>query len=107
MREMGYESDDEEQDARSRAKLEYAAREHFVSATRQNVRDNLRVADLPEQRVYIVSNLTMLTVTKGTVTTKMAKKVIDEFEFVQDLLRDAYQRRGGVEQAEGSCTAVV
>ncbi|KAJ7112932.1 interferon-inducible GTPase-domain-containing protein [Mycena epipterygia] len=107
MREMGYESDDEEQDARSRATLEYAAREHFVSATRQNVRENLRGADLPEQRVYIVSNLTMLSATKGNVTTKMAKKIIDEFEFLQDLLGDAYKRRGGVAKAKGSSTAVV
>ncbi|KAF7357907.1 p-loop containing nucleoside triphosphate hydrolase protein [Mycena venus] len=86
MKEMGYESDDEEQDARSRATLEYAAREHFVSATRQNVRENLRSAELPEQRVYIVSNSTMFSATKGNVTTKMAKKIIDEFEFLRDLL---------------------
>ncbi|KAJ7245973.1 P-loop containing nucleoside triphosphate hydrolase protein [Mycena rebaudengoi] len=52
MQEMGYESEDEEQDARSRTTLEYAAREHFVSVTRQNVRENLRGAELPEQRVY-------------------------------------------------------
>ncbi|KAJ7772817.1 hypothetical protein B0H14DRAFT_3589228 [Mycena olivaceomarginata] len=107
MREMGYESDDEEQDARSRAALEYAAREHFVSATRQNVRENLRGADLPEQRVYIVSNSTMLSATKGNVTTKTAKKIIDEFEFLRDLLGDAYKRRGGVEKAKGSSTAVL
>ena len=106
MREMGYESDDEEQDARSRAELEYAAREHFVSATRQNVRENLRSADLPEQRVYIVSNSTMLSATKGNVT-KAAKKIIDEFEFLHDLLADAYRRRGGVAKAKGSSTAVL
>ncbi|KAJ7770343.1 interferon-inducible GTPase-domain-containing protein [Mycena olivaceomarginata] len=107
MREMGYESDDEEQDAQSRAMLEYAAREHFVSATRQNVRDNLRGADLPEQRVYIVSNSTMFSATKGNVTTKVEKKIIDEFEFLQDLLGDAYNRRGGVAKAQGFSTAVV
>ncbi|KAF7357906.1 p-loop containing nucleoside triphosphate hydrolase protein [Mycena venus] len=93
MREMGYESDDEEQGAQSRATLEYAAREHFVSATRQNVRENLRSADLPEQRVYIVSNSTMLSATKRNVTTKMAKKIIDEFEFLRDMLGDAYKRK--------------
>ncbi|KAJ7511790.1 P-loop containing nucleoside triphosphate hydrolase protein [Mycena galericulata] len=106
LREMEYESDDEEQDGRSRAELESAAREHFVSATRQNVQENLRGADLPEQRVYIVSNLTMLSATKGNVTTKTAKKIIDEFEFLQDLLGDAYTRRGGVAKAKGSFTAV-
>ncbi|KAJ6464006.1 interferon-inducible GTPase-domain-containing protein [Mycena sanguinolenta] len=89
MREMTDESEDEEQDEQSRATLEHAARKHFISATRQNVRDNLRAADLPDQRVYIVSNLTMLSATKGNVTNKTAKKVIDEFEFLQDLLGDA------------------
>ncbi|KAJ7231729.1 P-loop containing nucleoside triphosphate hydrolase protein [Mycena haematopus] len=107
MMDMGYESDDEEQDARSRAKIEYAAREHFVSATRQNVRDNLRAADLPDQRVYIVSNSTMLSATRANITTKMAKKLIDEFGFLQDLLGDAYKRRGGVAKAKGSSAAVV
>ncbi|KAF7366780.1 p-loop containing nucleoside triphosphate hydrolase protein [Mycena sanguinolenta] len=113
MRDMpGYESDDEEQDARSRearAALECSARKHFVDATRQNVQDNLRAADLPEQRVYIVSNSTMLSATKGNITTRTAKKIIDEFEFLQDLLGDAYRRRGGATkaEAEGSSTTVV
>jgi GTP-binding protein EngB required for normal cell division len=107
MREMGDESDDEEQDTRSHATLENAAREHFVSATRQNVRENLRGAHLPEQRVYIVSNSTMLSATKGNVTTKMAKKIIDEFEFLQDLLGDAYKCRGGGAKAKGSSITVV
>ncbi|KAJ7782249.1 interferon-inducible GTPase-domain-containing protein [Mycena maculata] len=107
MREMGYESDDEEQDARSRAALEHVAREHFVSATRKNVQEILRGADLPEQRVYIVSNLTMLSATKGNVTSKIAKRIIDEFDFLQDLLGDAYKRRGGVAKVQGSSTAVM
>ncbi|KAF7366778.1 p-loop containing nucleoside triphosphate hydrolase protein [Mycena sanguinolenta] len=109
IREMADESDDEEQDEQSLATREYAARKHFVAATRQNVRDNLRAADLPDQRVYIVSNSTMLSATKGNVTTKTAKKIIDEFEFLQGLLGDAYKRRGGVAMAKSriSSTAVV
>ncbi|KAJ7782254.1 interferon-inducible GTPase-domain-containing protein [Mycena maculata] len=107
MREMGYESDDEEQDARSRAALEHVAREHFVSATRKNVREILHGADLPEQRVYIVSNLTMLSATKGNVTSKIAKRIIDEFDFLQDLLGDGNKRRGGVAKVQGSSTAVM
>ncbi|KAK7052018.1 p-loop containing nucleoside triphosphate hydrolase protein [Favolaschia claudopus] len=59
--------------ARSRATLEFTCKEHFVSATRQNVRENLRRAELSEKRVYIVSNLTMLSVAKGNPTTKMAR----------------------------------
>ncbi|KAJ7231732.1 interferon-inducible GTPase-domain-containing protein [Mycena haematopus] len=97
--DMGYDSDDEEQDARSRATLKYAAREHFVSATRQNVRENLRSADLPDQRVYVVSNSTMLSATKSNIATKIAKKFIDEFDFLHDLWGEAYKRRGGVAKA--------
>ncbi|KAJ7212874.1 P-loop containing nucleoside triphosphate hydrolase protein [Mycena haematopus] len=99
MKDMGYDSDDEEQDARSRATLKYAAREHFVSATRQNVRENLRSADLPDQRVYVVSNSTMLSATKSNIATKIAKKFIDEFDFLHDLWGEAYKRRGGVAKA--------
>ncbi|EIW74614.1 hypothetical protein CONPUDRAFT_18766, partial [Coniophora puteana RWD-64-598 SS2] len=65
MIDMGYDSDDDEQDTRSRGTLEATAREHFVSATRNNVRENLRNADLPDQMVYILSNSTMLSVVKG------------------------------------------
>ncbi|KAF7366784.1 p-loop containing nucleoside triphosphate hydrolase protein [Mycena sanguinolenta] len=109
MQEMVDESDDEEQDEQSLETREHAARKHFVAATRQNIRDNLRAADLPDQRVYIVSNLTMLNVTKSKVKTKTAEKIIDEFEFLQDLLEDAYKRRGGVAKAKSkkSSTAVV
>ncbi|EIW74616.1 P-loop containing nucleoside triphosphate hydrolase protein [Coniophora puteana RWD-64-598 SS2] len=105
MREMGYDSEDEEQDAKSRATLEFASREHFVSATRQNVREILRAADLPEQRVYIISNATTLCVVKGNVTGRAGKKIIDELEFLKDLLGDAYKRRGGVTM-KGSASKV-
>ncbi|KAJ7606747.1 interferon-inducible GTPase-domain-containing protein [Mycena polygramma] len=111
MREMpGYDSDDEEQDVESRAQLESGAREHFVRETRKNVRENLRHADLPEQRVYLVSNSTMLSATKGNVKTgKTAKKILDEFELLKDLLGDAYTRRGmvAVKAKASSSPAVV
>ncbi|KAF7366769.1 p-loop containing nucleoside triphosphate hydrolase protein [Mycena sanguinolenta] len=107
MRHEGYESDDEQQDARSRAALEAQARKKLVSETRKSVQDNLRAADLPEQRVYIVSNSTMLSACRGSVTTKTAKKIIDELEFLQDLLGDADKRRGSGAKERGSPTAVV
>ncbi|KAJ6492448.1 interferon-inducible GTPase-domain-containing protein [Mycena vitilis] len=111
MREMpGYDSDDEEQDVGSRAQLESAAREHLVRATRNNVRENLRNADLPEQRVYLVSNSTLLSAIKGNVKTdKAAKKILDEFELLKDLLGDAFTRRGGMVavKAKVSSSAVV
>jgi hypothetical protein len=49
----------------------------------------------------------MFSATKGNVTTKVAKKIIDEFEFLRELLGDTYKRRGGVVKAKGSSTAVV
>lgn len=94
MKEMGYDSEDEEQDVSHVAKLEREAREHLISATRQSVRKNLHDAKLPDQRVYIVSNAMLLGVVRGTVSKKMEKRIIDEYELHKDLLTDAHRRRG-------------
>ncbi|EIW74607.1 hypothetical protein CONPUDRAFT_85770 [Coniophora puteana RWD-64-598 SS2] len=96
MIDMGYDSQDDEEDERSRAKLEATAREHFVSATRQNVRDNLRKADLPDQRVYILSNSTMLSVIKNTASSKMSKKLLDEKVFLKDFMANAHGHGEGM-----------
>jgi len=93
MKEMGYDSDDDEQDERSREKLEAAARDHFVTATRKTVRENLRAADLPDQRVYILSNSMMLNATKGSISAKISKRALDEKEFLRDLTENAQRRR--------------
>ncbi|KAK6991830.1 p-loop containing nucleoside triphosphate hydrolase protein [Favolaschia claudopus] len=97
MRERGYESDDEEYDVEDREKLEEQARDFFVRETRQNVQRNLRDAVLPQQRVYIVSNSKMLSAIKGNAplsNSKKAKKFVDEYDFLLDVLRDADRRRG-------------
>ncbi|KAK7013057.1 p-loop containing nucleoside triphosphate hydrolase protein [Favolaschia claudopus] len=93
----GYESDDEEYDVEDREKLEEQARDFFVKETRQNVQRNLRDAVLPLQRVYIVSNSKMLSAIKGNAplaNSKKAKKFVDEYDFLLDVLRDADRRRG-------------
>ena len=92
MKEMGYDSEDE--DDSSRAKLEHDARKQFVSATRQSVRSNLQAADLPDQYVYIVSNSTLFSIVKSSVSKKTEKKIIDEYKLLQDFLGDARKRRG-------------
>ncbi|KAJ7622079.1 interferon-inducible GTPase-domain-containing protein [Roridomyces roridus] len=101
MLDMGYDSDDEEQDEEAREEIEESARESFIDGTRANVGDILRNADLPAQRVYIVSNSTMLSATKRNITSKVAKRMIDELEFLRDLLKDAFKRRGVAEKAKG------
>ncbi|EIW74606.1 hypothetical protein CONPUDRAFT_113150, partial [Coniophora puteana RWD-64-598 SS2] len=96
MKEMGYDSDDdEEQDASSLEKLEREAREHFIAATRHTVGENLRRADLPDQRVYIVSNSTILGAVKGSISAKASKKMVDEKALLDELSGDAKRRRGG------------
>ncbi|KAJ7622276.1 P-loop containing nucleoside triphosphate hydrolase protein [Roridomyces roridus] len=101
MLEMGFDSDDEDQDEETREDIEEAARENFIGGTRLNVAHNLRDADLPTQRVYIVSNSTMLSATRRNITRKAAKRMVDELEFLRDLLKDALKRRGVAEKAKG------
>ncbi|KAK7013073.1 P-loop containing nucleoside triphosphate hydrolase protein [Favolaschia claudopus] len=85
MDDRGCEIDDEEDGAgvEDREKFEEQCRDFFVKETRQNVQQNLRDADLPEQCVYIVSKTEMLSVIKGNASltnSKKAKKFIDEYE---------------------------
>ncbi|KAG1735748.1 interferon-inducible GTPase-domain-containing protein [Suillus paluster] len=88
MKDMGYDSDDDE-DEDQKKKLYQTARQQFIQQTRQSVKDNLENANMPNQRVYIVSNETMLSVVKE----KRPKKVIDEIELLNDLIGEAQTRR--------------
>ena len=91
MRDLGSDSDeDEDEDPGRRTRLYKAARKKYIEETRKNVQANLENANLADQRVYIVSNDTMLTIVKG----KGPKKAIDELEFLTDLFTQAHARRG-------------
>ncbi|OAX42028.1 P-loop containing nucleoside triphosphate hydrolase protein [Rhizopogon vinicolor AM-OR11-026] len=92
MRDMGYDSDDED-DEDNKKKLYRNARQQFIEQTRRSVKDNLENANIPEQRVYIISNEAML----GVVKEKRPKKVIDEIELLNDLLGEAQVRRARIE----------
>ena len=88
--DMGYGSEgDDEDDVGRRNKFYEAARTQFIESTRKSVKANLVDANLPDQRVYIVSNTTMLSI----VMNKMPKKTIDEVDLLNDLLNEAYTRR--------------
>ena len=90
MIEKGYDSDgDDEEDIERREKLHKAARKQFIEETRRSVQKNLEDANLPNQRVYIVSNTTLLSIVRN----KMPKKTIDEVDLVNDLINEAYTRR--------------
>ncbi|KAH7904388.1 interferon-inducible GTPase-domain-containing protein [Hygrophoropsis aurantiaca] len=91
VKEMAYESDgDEDEDDRERQDQLYkAARTQFIADTRRSVKVNLQDANLPDQRVYIVSNETLL----GIVKDKKPKKAIDEVELLMDLYNEAHARR--------------
>jgi chemotaxis protein histidine kinase CheA len=88
MKDMGYDSDDDESGDQKK-RLYQAARQQFIQQTRQSVKDNLENANMPDQRVYIVSNEPML----GVVKEKRPKKVIDEIELMNDLIGEAQTRR--------------
>ncbi|KAG2354806.1 interferon-inducible GTPase-domain-containing protein [Suillus spraguei] len=70
MKDMGYDSDDDESEDQKK-KLYQDARQQFIRQTRQSVKDNLESANMPDQRVYIVSNEPML----GVVKEKRPKKI--------------------------------
>ena len=90
MMDMGYDSEgDDEEDVERRNKLYQVARKQFIEETRRSVRANLEDANLPDQRVYIVSNTTMLSI----VLNKVPEKTIDEVDLLNDLLNQAYSRR--------------
>lgn len=90
MREMGYDSDNENSDPGLRDRLYREARQQFIEATRRDVRSNLERAKLPDRRVYIVSNNTLLSVIKEEVP----RKAIDEVELRRDIINQALARRG-------------
>ncbi|KAG9317846.1 hypothetical protein JVU11DRAFT_2072 [Chiua virens] len=90
MMDMGYDSEgDDEEDIERRNQLHKAARKQFIERTRKSVKSNLEDANLPDQRVYIVSNATLL----NLVLNKVPKKTIDEVGLLNDLLNEAYTRR--------------
>ena len=78
--DMGYDSDDDENEDQKK-KLYPVARQQFIEETRRIVKDNLDNANLPDQKVYIVSNEVML----GIAKEKRPKRVIDEIELWNDL----------------------
>lgn len=95
MKEMGYNSDNEDSDPGLRNRLYREARQHFINETRRNVRSNLENANLPDRRVYIVSNDTLLSVIRG----ETPRRAIDEIELRRDIVDHALARRGIVSNA--------
>lgn len=84
------ESDADEDDGAQHQSLYAQACEEFITATRVTVQRTLREANLPEQKVYIVSSRHLRTITKGE---KLSPEVIDELELMKDLLEEARSRR--------------
>ena len=98
MRENGYDSEDEDGDPRERERLYKEARQRFMEETRENIKNNLDNANLPDQRVYIVSNDTLLSIVKG----KSPRKAIDEIDLMRDIVNQALIRRGPTGTSEAS-----
>ncbi|KAI6097565.1 interferon-inducible GTPase-domain-containing protein [Pisolithus sp. B1] len=98
MRDRGYNSDYEDGDVDSRNRLYGEARQHFIEETRENIKSNLENANIPDRRVYIVSNAMLLSIVKG----KAPKKAIDEIELLRDIANQMLVRRGRVSEASAS-----
>ncbi|KAG1830389.1 interferon-inducible GTPase-domain-containing protein [Suillus variegatus] len=87
MWDMGYDSDDDE-NGDQRKKVYQAARQQFIQQTRQIVKENLENYNMPDQRVYIVSNESMF----GVVKERQPRQVIDEIELLNNLIGEAQNR---------------
>ncbi|OAX39716.1 hypothetical protein K503DRAFT_791802 [Rhizopogon vinicolor AM-OR11-026] len=81
MNEMGYDSEDDGVDRMQQVSMYASARERFINETRRNVKANLADANLPDQKVYIVSSNCLRAVAKG----RQPKRVIDEIHLSQKL----------------------
>ena len=88
MMDMGNDSNGDDEDVKHGEKLYEAAQKEFIKETRRSVRTNLEDANLPDQRVCIVSNVTIWTV----VLNKVPKTMTDEVDLFSDLLKQAYMR---------------
>jgi len=86
MQEMGYDSDAE---AETKEGMYKAARDQLITETRRSTKENLAGAQLPDQRVYIISYKTLLAIVRD----KSPKKTIDELELLRDLYGEAYGSR--------------
>ena len=88
MYDDGYSSDHD--DSIRRESMYAAARQRLVADTRETVRRNLKEADLPDQRVYIVSNRTLMPIVKDR---SLSYRIIDELELMKDMIEAACVRR--------------
>ena len=88
MYDDGYSSDHD--DPIRRESMYAAARQRLVADTRETVRRNLKEANLPDQRVYVVSRRTLTTIVKDH---SLSYKIIDELELIKDIVEAACARR--------------
>ncbi|PCH37663.1 nucleoside triphosphate hydrolase protein [Wolfiporia cocos MD-104 SS10] len=84
--DMGYDSDRDETTGHA---LAQAARRRYIAETRASVARNLREAQLPQQRVYVVSKDTLVRIIRDG----SANDPLDELELLRDLLTEARARR--------------
>lgn len=87
LNDMGYDPD--EDDGTQYQSCYVQARERFITATRATVQRDLQRAKLRNQRVYIVSSRSLLTITKGQ---KLSLVIIDEFDLMMDLPEARFRR---------------
>ncbi|KAI6114567.1 interferon-inducible GTPase-domain-containing protein [Pisolithus sp. B1] len=100
MQEDGYDRDRD--DAAVRESLFPSARGRFIAETRATVRKNLKEAGLPNQRVYIVSNKTLLSIVKDR-SLGFPHNIVDELELIRDVLDEARSHRCGVNAENDDC----
>ncbi|KAI5995075.1 hypothetical protein EDD15DRAFT_2256277 [Pisolithus albus] len=60
------------------------------------MKKNPKKGGLPDQRVYAVSNRTLLSIVMKDSSPKLPHKIIDELELIKDVLGEACSHRCGI-----------
>ncbi|KAI5994074.1 interferon-inducible GTPase-domain-containing protein [Pisolithus orientalis] len=90
MHKDGYDSDRD--DRAVRESLFPDARRRFITDTRASVKKNLKEGGLPDQRVYMISNSTLLSIVRDR-SLWAPHKIIDELELIKDILDEVCSHR--------------
>ncbi|KAJ3971750.1 interferon-inducible GTPase-domain-containing protein [Lentinula raphanica] len=96
--ELDEDESEDEDDLRSkdrearRTRIDEDAKKHYITVTRQNVKENLQRAGLDEeQRIYLISRRTLLRIVRGKQVS--STKLIDEYDLIKDIMAAIKQRR--------------
>ncbi|KAI6094189.1 P-loop containing nucleoside triphosphate hydrolase protein [Pisolithus sp. B1] len=79
-----------------------SAHSQFIMQMRVTIKKNLKEAGLPDQRVYMVSNKTLLSIVKDR-SLRFPHRIINKLELIKDVLDEACSHHCGVCAEDDDC----